>query len=340
MKFKDMNQKKLSNTKLPSQVLEIYNEKVCASQKYFCPKVWLKIKELKDEDVKEEYLAYLGFLEKTKTLTINLYAEYVNLFDQNNGLFRINRCYSINELNQCDFISRPFNSFLEFINSHIQNCIKLRTSEEFSRYLESFYSYYDIFIKENFDFLGINDLKQLEMRIKDKSKIYLFENIDFQIEKKFLEYIATIESVNFMMIERLDFITEDFGRYEVEKTISDGLQMLASKVSRLQKIYFVKNDKSIEHLNKSYDTGEMDLSDEDGFDIDYYEHPSYLYVDNFFDIKKDEQKFDQETSILLKNISSYDLTINNTDPFLNKTYINVFSTEADGFTTINSTAPN
>jgi hypothetical protein len=229
---------------------------------------------------------------------------------------------------------------LEFINLHIRNCIKLRTSEDFKRYLESFYSYYNIFLKENFDFLGINDLKQLEMRIKDKSKLYHFENIDFQIEKKFLEYIATIESVNFMMIERLDLIPEDHGGYEVEKTISDGLQMLASKVARLRDIHFVKNDTSKEHLNKSYDTGEMDLDDEDELDIDYYEHPSYLYVDNFFDIKKDEQKFDQETSILLKNISSYDLTINKTDQSLNKTHRNVFSSEAGHIITINSTAPN
>jgi hypothetical protein len=178
------------------------------------------------------------------------------------------------------------------------------------------------------------------MRIKDKSKIYHFENIDFQIEKKFLEYIATIESVNFMMIERLDLIPEDHARYEVEKTISDGLQMLASKVSRLRDIHYVKNDTSKEHLNKNYDTGKMDLDYEDELDIDYYEHPSYLYVDNFFVIKKDEQKFDQETNNLLKNIVSYDLTINNSDQFFNKTHRNVFSSEAEHFITINSTAPN
>ncbi|EOB12625.1 hypothetical protein NBO_395g0008 [Nosema bombycis CQ1] len=142
-----------------------------------------------------------------------------------------------------------------------------------------------------------------------------------------------------MMIERLNLIPEDFGRHEIEKTISDGLQMLTSKVARLRDIHSVKNDTSTEHLNKAYDIRKIDLDDEDELDVDHYEHPSYLYVDNFFDIKKDEQKFDQETNNFLENISSYDLTINNSDQFLNKTYRNLFSTEADHFTTINNTAP-
>ncbi|EOB12501.1 hypothetical protein NBO_423g0005 [Nosema bombycis CQ1] len=306
----------------------------CRNVASFCPKNSMKYK---CEDMITEYRPFVGLLRKTRKLTINLYAEYVNLSHKNNGIFKMSHCYNINESKQCDIVSPYFNSFLEYIGLSLQKCNNLDNSEILKQYMDDFYFNLNSFLEKHLLFIKSHDLRKIKLTIKNQkymrnTSVKRIKNDNCRLEKLFLSYMDKMDTMILQTVQKLNLNRKEQGRKDIKKIRIECRKIIFKKLSNFQNIYGNLEHRTIRMAKTKLFDDQKNTNHLSGIEDNYLYYEDYVdHVDDYYEYHtydNDKESFDnlenQETNNSttgsLKAISSIQSLNNKTDKSTSANY--------------------